>query len=336
MKPIAKKLKRALENDYVPNVKPLVCALKKKPTCQLCHSWGVIPHLEDGLAKAKICDCILNCEQCFGKCIEVTPEGARKCSTHNPHRSVNLYNQANIPGRYYNANYTAIDKTNGNGDKVYSAVDKWLNDFDLNKSKGILISGPVGVGKTYLLVAMMRQLIRKGISVRYVDFMDIIDRLKASYSSGKHEFVEVEYLNIDVLVIDEIGKGRVTDFEQGVLDQMINARYNRCKINLMATNYNVLKKLEFKACKPEEFDATRAPRLPSLRDIAMLDRVGERIFSRILEVSQLIYFYGDDRRKKGIVETDDDSLNSLNIPHDDNPRETFFSQEIKKHHANPT
>jgi hypothetical protein len=97
----------------------------------------------------------------------------------------------------------------------------------------------------------------------------------------------------------------------------------------MATNYNVLKKLEFKACKPEEFDATRSPRLPSLRDIAMLDRVGERIFSRILEVSQLIYFYGDDRRKKGIVETDDDSLNSIGLPNDDMPYKTY-SQETKK------
>ncbi len=300
MKPIAKKLKRALENDYVPNVKPLVCALKKKPTCQLCHSWGVIPYLEDGLAKARICDCILNCEQCFGKCIEVTSEGARKCSAHNPHRSINLYNQANIPGRYYNANYAAVDSTNGNGENVKAIVDTWLNEFDINKSKGILISGPVGVGKTYLLVALMRQLIRKGISVRYVDFMDIIDRLKASYSSGKHEYVEVEYLNIDVLVIDEIGKGRVTEFEQGVLDQMINARYNRCKMNLMATNYNVLKKINF---AHDTFDANKMPEINSLGNIAMLDRVGERIFSRILEVSQLIHFYGDDRRKKGIVKS---------------------------------
>ena len=85
-------------------------------------------------------------------------------------------------------------------------------------------------------------------------------------------------IETEVLVIDELGKGRSSDWELNILDQLISKRYNASKITLITTNY------VSKEYMKEDQETLEA-------------RVGDRIASRLHEMCEFIYIEGQDHRK---------------------------------------
>src|SRR5690606_876606 len=87
-----------------------------------------------------------------------------------------------------------------------------------------------------------------------------------------------ELAEVDVLAIDELGKGRGSVFEEEVLDELIGRRYNNGKLTLFATNYP-------RADLPSREDGRQEPWQQSLRV-----RVGERVYSRLHEMAAFLEF----------------------------------------------
>ena len=153
------------------------------------------------------------------------------CRRPSPERVVNILNGAGIPSRYGTAKLDKFCNFTGNGKETLQAIAMWLREFKSNESKGLILGGPVGVGKTYLLSAIAKNFAARGRTIKFVDFFQLLNELKAAYSDAKSDAnVLKPLIHVDVLIIDELGKGRNSDWEMSILDQVVMGRYNQNKI----------------------------------------------------------------------------------------------------------
>jgi DNA replication protein DnaC len=154
--------------------------------------------------------------------------------------------------------------------REYPAVDR-----------GLLLMGTCGVGKTHLSVAILRGLIEKGVPCLFYEFGALLKEIQNSYNPIS-QTSELEVLapifETEVLVLDELGASKPTDWVRDTMMQIINARYNDKKLTIFTTNY-----LE-----------ERRQRL----DETLEDRIGVRLRSRLYEMCRTVLVEGEDWRQR--------------------------------------
>lgn len=265
------------------------CSLAKNQ-CARCRNHGVVFNPKGFYANASICDCVTNCKQCLGTALDVSSGIAKSCRLPNPKSMANLFNQAHIPVRYAQARIETFQNYSGNGKDVILRVRTWLEKLRQSKNvseiKGIILEGEVGVGKTYLLTSLAKHLMFQGLSVKFVDFFQLITEIKAKYSLKQDVEGSIlnPLLNVDVLLIDELGKGRRTNFEQTIIDQLVMGRYNQQKLVIASTNCSLDDSIT-------NIDPSDFHNFPTLKAA-----VGERIYSRLRETCYFWKLTGDDYR----------------------------------------
>lgn len=164
--------------------------------------------------------------------------------------------------------------------RVREFVDLWPNTDD---GKGLLMMGACGVGKTHLAVAALIEIINGGKPGRMLfnNFQDLIQEIQASFDSdasvSKSEILR-PLLETDLLVLDELGSVKPTQFVQDILYYVINTRYNEERTTIFTTNY---------------YD-----RPAEAKDETLEQRIGTRLRSRLFEMSERIEITGatDHRR----------------------------------------
>lgn len=135
-------------------------------------------------------------------------------------------------------NQTQKEKFAKNVNKSVSFIKKVsqqlkLNIKDYDEKHFLVLFGPVGSGKTFLSIICLKiAIINYGISARFVDFQYLLSQLKYEYEQKRFgESILKELRNVDVLVIDELGKGRnENEWQLEKLDDLINYRYNAKKL----------------------------------------------------------------------------------------------------------
>ncbi len=226
------------------------------------------------------------CQFCFGTGMEVVQgKGARRCRCRTKHNQAKLLEAARIPRRYdqcslqnYFPSQGKYYTNQGNAfryaytlARTYPAVDR-----------GLLFMGPVGVGKTHLSVAIIRDLIeKKGISCLFYEFGSLLKEIQNSWnpiSQTSELKVLSPVFEAEVLVLDELGASKPTDWVRDTMMQIINTRYNDKKLTIFTTNY---------------LDGRRTE-----RDETLEDRIGVRLRSRLYEMCKTIQIEGEDYRKK--------------------------------------
>ena len=231
-----------------------------------------------------------SCPRCFGTGIEVVPgEGARRCDCKLTDNRERLFRQARIPPRYQHctlANYDA-----GTSESMWIAkreVQIVLDDFLTIDGRGLLFIGPVGVGKTHLAVAILRELIdRYQINGLFYQFGALLRRIQDSYnpiSQASEMTVLQPVFEADVLVLDELGASKPTDWVRDTMMQIINTRYNDKRMTIFTTNY---------ADKRGEKDAIEN----------LEDRIGVALRSRLYEMCRTVEIVGEDYRKRSAGQT---------------------------------
>lgn len=273
------------------------CALKLG--CSHCDGLGYRVATEGAFAKAEVCSCVRECPACFGQARQVIGNDAVPCRKPSPASVVNHFNVAEIPGRYAQASLENFKNDTGNGRQIVEKLKVWREKFHPTGSKGIVISGPVGVGKTYIMAALAKYFAEKGMSVRFTDFFQLLGDLRSGFSEGKADSSQLAPLiEVDVLVIDEMGKGRGKDFEKTILDQLICGRYNQSKTIIASTNYS-LSAAKVSQSYNVPLDAT----VRSTGDFdpdqfgPLEERIGARMYSRMREMTHFIDLQGEDVRR---------------------------------------
>jgi DNA replication protein DnaC len=155
----------------------------------------------------------------------------------------------------------------------------------------LTLLGPVGTGKTLLGSAALKYLVEEtGCHARFVDFLYLLGQLRETYSQNSSEEKILKPLReADVLLIDELGKGRAEKaWQMEKLDDLLNSRYNEGRITILTTNY----------LPPEvAYDPVRAgfrsaPANESFWEQSLPERIGARMYDRIVESSVFVDFIG--------------------------------------------
>jgi DNA replication protein DnaC len=248
---------------------------------------------------ADVCKCSLRCPECKDARYLFTQDGsgreiARMCVCEQRRLRVRLFNEAAVPAKFHDARLRDEQRDSHNFHAFHS-FRLLAKDFQRH-NKGLLVMGPPGVGKTHLVAAFIYELIfRHGVPTLFQDFSGLLKRLRSGYAREEPEEALIDPLiHVDVLVVDELGKGRNTPWELNVLDMIISHRYNNRKTSIFTTNFteSIGTTLTERVRSRERPDEER-----ELRD-TLRDRVGSRIYSRLKEMCDFIVLQGPDRRER--------------------------------------
>jgi DNA replication protein DnaC len=102
----------------------------------------------------------------------------------------------------------------------------------------LTLAGPVGCGKSHLAIAAARQLAAQGESIIYREEPNLIAELQRGLADHICEAVLEEIMVVPWLVIDDLGVTALGDWGKGVIDRIVNARWERSgtKRTLITTN----------------------------------------------------------------------------------------------------
>lgn len=147
---------------------------------------------------------------------------------------------------------------------------------------GLLFVGTAGVGKTHLAVAILRALIEEKAAVgRFADYRDLLRSIQDSYNPVS-QTSELEILrpviNADVLLLDELGARRPSNWVLDTVTHVLNDRYANDRVTIVTTNYYLEKEQAL--------------------EHTLTDRIGEYAVSRLHEMCRIHVMTGEDFRRR--------------------------------------
>ncbi len=232
-------------------------------------------------------------------------KGVRRCDCQLEARVQRLLKNARIPRRYEQCSFESYTFTS----KLYPGTDSQRHAKEFAKryaeeyplvDVGLLFIGPCGVGKTHLAVSIIRSLIlNKGIECRFSDFRELLKEIQNSYNpvSQSSEMAILEpVLNVEVLVLDDLGAIKPSLWVQDTVAYILNSRYNEKRSTILTTNF-----LDSEPTAPPPEDMRRSKRERAAvsypMDESLTDRIGVRMRSRLFEMCKAIHIDGQDFRE---------------------------------------
>ena len=224
-----------------------------------------------------------------------------RCQCRVRGRSERLLGAAHIPARYQhceldNFKVDPDDKSQKSIGDARFLAGRFAEEYPTDKT-GLLLVGTVGVGKTHLAVGIIQALIReKGINCLFCDYRELLKSIQNSYNPSV-QATEMEILrpvfDAEVLVLDELGAVRSTEWVFDTVNYVLNSRYNDNKTTIITTNFpDAPEQGRVDDDSPRSFSAAeRAARRETLGD-----RIGERMRSRLHEMCKKVEIEGSDYR----------------------------------------
>lgn len=260
-----------------------------------CEPGDVLVERGRDTAVARLAVDLESCPECRGTGLVRTHvqergrtyEAVARCPKAKLLDRTQRFNEARLPAVHATSSFETWKPKNSEQARAYDVARGFCLRYP--EAKGFILSGPVGTGKTHLLVAAVRHLtLELGVRTGYVELSFLYAQIRRGFQDGKSGGEIIQPLaELEVLAIDELGKGRGSAFELQTLDELIAKRYDAGRRTLFATNYS-LKAPEERAQRGLVDTATL---LEAGKDSKLLcDRVGDRIYSRLCEMCDFVEF----------------------------------------------
>ena len=285
-------------------------------TCLSCNGKGYVLSSNNGSVLAAPCDCF-HCDRCQGegRIFKENEKGMGflvDCECAQLKKRYCILEDAGIPAKFVDADFNSFTKHHHSQGTAKRVAMDFVQDFIKPKkdfSRGLIFMGAPGLGKTHLAVSIIKALtLEEGVVCRFVDFFQLLSDIRHGYSEdmSDQEFIR-PYLEAPVLVIDELAKGRNTEWELTVLDQLISSRYNSAdKVTVFTTNYSVEQKMPLEEISGRNYDTDNRKDSSSknyadnyMRE-SLQEKIGARIYSRLAEMCEFVMIQGKDLRQKSI------------------------------------
>jgi DNA replication protein DnaC len=237
------------------------------------------------------------CEKCSGIGFEIVTRGGREfaqpCSCRRGSAAPgDPLGGSRIPPRYEHCTLQTFEPGSPSlaaGLEKAMAFCAGYPHLGDDEGLGLLFSGDNGVGKTHLAVAVLRELVAtKGVRGQFWDFHELIREIKSSYDP-ETKTTELQVLEpvveMDVLVLDDLGAWKMTDWMNDTLFYILNSRYMAKRCTIITTNYQDVTREEALAA-----DSLR-------RREFLVERIGQRLRSRLMEMCTVVRIQGSDHRQ---------------------------------------
>jgi len=183
--------------------------------------------------------------------------------------------------RFQELSLETYKPSNSSQEKALYLCKKFAEEWPLCK-KGILLSGPVGVGKTGLLWSLAKACARKTCErPLWKTCIDVFADIRRTYDD-KQKTEETEHTILDrlcsrrIFLLDDLGVEKESEWSDSILFRLLNDRYMRMLPTLISTNFSI----------------------DGDDDVSLESRIGMRLMSRLSECCHMIKIYGKDRRNK--------------------------------------
>jgi DNA replication protein DnaC len=212
-----------------------------------------------------------------------------RCECFLKGRATRLIDAARIPARYARCDLSNF-RTQSNPSLATAKLtaEKFIERYPIEKT-GLLFEGSIGVGKTHLAVAVIKELmLRKRIPCLFYEYRELLKSIQNSYNNEVHT-TELSLLRpvfeTEVLLLDELGAVKPTDWVWDTVGFILNTRYNDNRTTLITTNL---------MNEPAMGTGSRSV----MRADTLGDRIGERMRSRLHEMCRVVHMEGEDFRQK--------------------------------------
>lgn len=223
-----------------------------------------------------------------------------RCDCRLEERAARLLAAARIPARYEHCEFENFDTHfPGVSPSLAEAslrVQAFVAGYPVERA-GLLLIGQVGVGKTHLAVSAIKQLIReKGVPCLFYDYRELLKEIQNSYNASV-QTTEMEVLrpvfDAEVLVLDELGAVKPTEWVWDTVSHVLNTRYNEKRTTIITSNY-----LDAPAgAAADQRSSSFSAAARAAREETLGDRIGERMRSRLQEMCRKIELAGKDFRR---------------------------------------
>ena len=259
----------------------------QKPYCPFCEHTGVVrnegAYVTGDLPLVLCPKCSQPKCRCGGKAPFYYYEdegGVRECPCRRLHLKIErineLYLGCGVDRKYRWRFINEFNAVNENAKNAKNFAYDLITRFP-NVDRGLFLWGDPGTGKTLLSSIILTELItRHAVKGKFIKVSrDFLGKLKETFNPNSSTYgmaaqIEQEMANIDVLIIDDFGIQKETDWVNETLYNLVDARYEKEKFTIFTSNNNPSS--EFK------------------------DLFGGRILSRIREMCRIVDLSGPDQR----------------------------------------
>lgn len=261
---------------------------KQGKYCSFCDYTGIIRN-----PKAYVMgeEPLFPCEKCVlsnCKCGGVEPyfyseDGEiKECPCHSVRMRIvkinSIYHESGIDKKYKWQFINEFNCINKHAEVAKNSAWHIISNFP-NVERGLFLWGNPGTGKTMLSAIILTELItRYGINGKFLKISrNFFGRLKSTFNQNSSTYgtgaqIEQELAEVDVLVVDDFGVQRDSEWEQETLYNLVDARYDAEKFTIFTSNLDPRK--------------------------TMQELSQGRILSRIKEMCKILELSGPDYRER--------------------------------------
>jgi DNA replication protein DnaC len=236
------------------------------------------------------------CPLCEGTQLRIIQENGRQvavdCVCRIEQRAARQLERTRIPKRYEHCSLESFDTHFPSSNRTLTAAHlrarRFVEGYPVETDGiGLLLTGSIGVGKTHLAVGILQALVtERGATGLFYDYRDLLKQVQNSYNPSNSS-TEMEVLRpvfeAEILVLDELGANKPTDWVWDTVAHILNTRYNDRRTTIITTNYANLPPLAAEGGRREE---------------TLGDRIGERMRSRLQEMCVVVEMQGEDFPQK--------------------------------------
>ncbi len=245
------------------------------------------------------------CQFCFGTGTWMHPDkGAILCECRRSNSRDELFKASRIPSLFRKCSFGSYHPATPTQQWAFDYAQNFVKEYP-DVGRGLLFMGSVGVGKTHLAAALLKDLMgEKAVHCLFYESGSLLKAIQDSYnpvSENSEMRVLAPVYQAEVLVLDELGATVPTSWVRDTLYQIINTRYINRKLTIFTTNY--FDQVPAASRKdPENADAQRSNRSFSSKRIQQLttleERIGTPLRSRLHEMCSTVEIKGEDYRKR--------------------------------------
>jgi DNA replication protein DnaC len=172
--------------------------------------------------------------------------GAEPCACRAEGRAARMEEHAQFPPLYRDKSFenfsvpgpeNPIARRELTG--VLLAVKNFVREFPNESRPGLLLVGEPGTGKTHLAVAALRKIVEKGFECLFWDYQTLLNSIRSGFDAASNSSDREAYrlaLDTEVLMLDDLGAQRVTDWVEDTVTSIITHRCNHRKALIATTN----------------------------------------------------------------------------------------------------